>query len=100
MRGKSKATYRQLWINGTEQACRHTRLAEVMSAGGDVLAERCEACGLVVATHARCAGCGKHKRLTFYVAARGRRYCTEDCYAAKVKAERQAKAERAASKGV
>lgn len=92
---------RQLWIDGTERTCNHKLLDDVHSEGGKIIAQRCKACGLVVAQYGVCAGCKRERRCTFFVAGRTRlgRFCTQDCYAAAVKAEKEARLEHAAKKG-
>jgi hypothetical protein len=95
------ARVRQLWIDGVERSCTHKALDDIRSEGGKVIAERCKACGLVVAQYGVCAGCGRDRRCGFFVASRTRlgRFCSQDCYAAKVRAEKEARQEHQAKKG-
>lgn len=84
------AKTRQTWIRGAERPCPHDVTEEVRSFGGKVLAERCNACLLLIAQHGPCAGCKRERRLVHFVAARREAYCSKDCWQATQKAKREA----------
>lgn len=85
---------RQLWINGVAKWCDHPQIEQVRSDGGTLLADVCAACQLRLAEYGRCDGCQRDRRLTKFVKAKRKRYCTADCLSAhnaKLKAEKEAK---------
>jgi hypothetical protein len=67
---------RQLsWENKT---CQHAILDEIRNYSDEVIAEVCRGCGIRIAEHGDCTGCGKRKRLTRF-GAKFTRFCTGAC---------------------
>ena len=83
---------------GHEGSCQHRKLESIKNYGGQIIGEQCTTCLEVVAGYGECHGCKKVRRLTHVLAATEARYCSKDCRANELAAERKAKEEALAKK--
>lgn len=71
--------------------CSHLVVSEIRNQGGEVIAYQCTGCTVVLAHHGECDGCHRERRLSVLVPSKRKRYCTEECRATSMRAERKAR---------
>jgi hypothetical protein len=69
--------------------CTHPRRQKIISSGGQTMGEQCSRCLALLWAWGKCDGCGREKKLARLISTKGKRYCTEDCRLASLKAKRE-----------